>query len=121
MRFTTKKRFTFIATVGLLLVALSACNMQAPEAPAEPTATTFAFPTATEAPATGSVTGLVWQDQCQPNTVGGDELPQGCRSGYSHSRTCEIGLSKHAQVPYRSIVHLVDACTSPAGAGPDGG
>jgi D-lactate dehydrogenase len=50
-----------------------------------------------------------------------DELPQGCRSGYSHSRTCEIGLSKHGGVPYRSIVHLVDACTSPARAESDTG
>jgi D-lactate dehydrogenase len=39
------------------------------------------------------------------------ELPQGCEAGYSHSRTCEIGLSVHAEMPYRSIVYLVDACT----------
>jgi D-lactate dehydrogenase len=35
-------------------------------------------------------------------------LPAGCRAGYSSSRTCEIGLSEHAGVPYRSIVYLVD-------------
>ena len=35
-------------------------------------------------------------------------LPAGCTAGYSHSRTCEIGLSDHAAVPYRSIVYLVD-------------
>lgn len=40
-----------------------------------------------------------------------DELPEGCAAGYSHSRTCEIGLSVHAERPYRSIVYLVDACT----------
>ncbi len=40
------------------------------------------------------------------------ELPEGCEAGYSHSRTCEIGLSMHADVPYRSIVYLVDACTT---------
>lgn len=40
-------------------------------------------------------------------------LPDGCTSGYSHSRTCEIGLSMHAQIPYRSIVYLVDRCTEP--------
>lgn len=40
------------------------------------------------------------------------ELPANCEAGYSHSRTCEIGLSVHAEVPYRSIVYLVDACTS---------
>jgi D-lactate dehydrogenase len=43
-----------------------------------------------------------------------DSLPRGCTAGYSHSRTCEIGLSMHAGVPYRSIVYLVDACTTPA-------
>ncbi|NBC33712.1 MAG: FAD-binding protein [Alphaproteobacteria bacterium] len=41
-------------------------------------------------------------------------LPQGCKAGYSNSRTCEIGLSSHAGVPYRSIVHLVEARTRPA-------
>lgn len=40
-------------------------------------------------------------------------LPTDCAAGYSSSRTCEIGLSKHAEVPYRSIVYLVDACTEP--------
>jgi D-lactate dehydrogenase len=40
-------------------------------------------------------------------------LPDGCASGYSHSRTCEIGLSMHAEIPYRSIVYLVDRCTKP--------
>jgi D-lactate dehydrogenase len=35
-------------------------------------------------------------------------LPDGCTAGYSSSRTCEIGLSEHAGVPYRSIVYLVD-------------
>ena len=45
-----------------------------------------------------------------------DELPEGCTAGYSHSRTCEIGLSVHADRPYRSIVYLVDACTTPRAA-----
>ncbi len=36
------------------------------------------------------------------------ELPPGCTAGYSHSRTCEIGLADEAGVPYRSIVYLVD-------------
>jgi D-lactate dehydrogenase len=40
-------------------------------------------------------------------------LPEGCAGGYSTSRTCEIGLSEQAGVPYRSILHLVDACTRP--------
>jgi D-lactate dehydrogenase len=47
-----------------------------------------------------------------------DSLPQGCTAGYSHSRTCEIGLSMHAGVPYRSIVYLVDACTTPRPSSP---
>ncbi len=40
-------------------------------------------------------------------------LPAGCDRGYSNSRTCEIGLSEHAGIPYRSIVDLVDACSRP--------
>ena len=47
-----------------------------------------------------------------------DSLPSGCSGGYSHSRTCEIGLSLHAGIPYRSIVYLVDQCTQPKGAAP---
>ena len=38
------------------------------------------------------------------------ELPEGCDHGYSNSRTCEIGLSRHAGIPYRSIVDLVAGC-----------
>jgi len=40
-------------------------------------------------------------------------LPADCVSGYSSSRTCEIGLSEHAAIPYRSIFRLVDACAQP--------
>ncbi|WP_242344563.1 FAD-binding and (Fe-S)-binding domain-containing protein [Anaeromyxobacter terrae] len=39
-------------------------------------------------------------------------LPPDCRSGYSSSRTCEIGLSLHAGIPYRSLAVLVDRCAS---------
>ena len=38
------------------------------------------------------------------------QLPEGCDQGYSNSRTCEIGLSRHAGIPYRSIAYLVDRC-----------
>lgn len=31
--------------------------------------------------------------------------------GFSTSRTCEIGLTTHSGVPYKSIVYLVDRCT----------
>jgi len=37
-------------------------------------------------------------------------LPEACPSGYSTSRTCEIGLSLHSGRYYRSIVYLVDRC-----------
>lgn len=37
----------------------------------------------------------------------------GVRSGYSNSRTCEIGLTTNSGVPYKSIAYLVDACTTP--------
>jgi D-lactate dehydrogenase len=39
-------------------------------------------------------------------------LPDGCREGYSTSRTCEIGLTEHSGVPYHSIVALVDAASA---------
>lgn len=35
----------------------------------------------------------------------------GIRQGYSNSRTCEIGLSANAGIPYVSIIYLVDQCT----------
>jgi D-lactate dehydrogenase len=38
-------------------------------------------------------------------------LPQECATGYSTSRTCEIGLSLHSGIHYRSILYLVDRCT----------
>ena len=40
-------------------------------------------------------------------------LPEDCTSGYSTSRTCEIGLSLHSGRYYRSIVYLVDRCSQP--------
>jgi D-lactate dehydrogenase len=47
-----------------------------------------------------------------------DALPAGCAEGFSNSRTCEIGLSRHAARPYRSIVFLVDRCTTRPGIPP---
>ena len=38
-------------------------------------------------------------------------LPEDCQSGYSTSRTCEIGLSLHSGRYYRSIAYLVDRCS----------
>ncbi|GAO03232.1 FAD-binding and (Fe-S)-binding domain-containing protein [Anaeromyxobacter sp. PSR-1] len=43
-------------------------------------------------------------------------LPAGCAAGFSSSRTCEIGLSLHAGVPYRPLAWLVDRCASPRAA-----
>lgn len=37
----------------------------------------------------------------------------GAQMGYSNSRTCEIGLTTNAGIPYVSIVYLVDKCTTP--------
>jgi len=37
----------------------------------------------------------------------------GVREGYSNSRTCEIGLTDHSGVPYKSIAYLVHECTTP--------
>ena len=41
-------------------------------------------------------------------------LTETCEAGYSNSRTCEIGLSLHSGIPYRSIVYLVDRCSEAA-------
>jgi len=43
-----------------------------------------------------------------------NQLPEKVRHGYSTSRTCEIGLSLHTGIPYKSIVYLVDKASSPA-------
>lgn len=37
---------------------------------------------------------------------------RGIEVGYSNSRTCEIGLQTNSGIPYRSIVYLVNSCTS---------
>ncbi|HEX7441888.1 MAG TPA: FAD-linked oxidase C-terminal domain-containing protein, partial [Caldimonas sp.] len=39
-------------------------------------------------------------------------LPADCASGYSTSRTCEIGLSEQAGFPYQSILYLVESCSA---------
>ena len=40
-----------------------------------------------------------------------DSLDGKCTSGYSNSRTCEIGLAHHGQISYQSILYLVDRCS----------
>jgi len=39
------------------------------------------------------------------------QLPPEVEAGYSTSRTCEIGLTTHSGVDYKSILYLVDRCT----------
>ena len=34
-----------------------------------------------------------------------------CSAGYSNSRTCEIGLSQHSGIYYKSIFYLLDRCS----------
>jgi D-lactate dehydrogenase len=41
------------------------------------------------------------------------EQAKDCSAGYSTSRTCEIGLSLHSEVSFKSIIYLVDKVTSP--------
>jgi D-lactate dehydrogenase len=42
-----------------------------------------------------------------------NQLPEKVKHGYSTSRTCEIGLSLHSGISYKSIVYLVDQVSSP--------
>ncbi len=42
-----------------------------------------------------------------------DSLPDNCHEGFSTSRTCEIGLSDHSGIEYKSIVYLVERCSQP--------
>ncbi|BDD86476.1 FAD-binding and (Fe-S)-binding domain-containing protein [Desulfofustis limnaeus] len=41
------------------------------------------------------------------------EQVSSCEAGYSTSKTCEVGLSLHAGIPYRSILALVDEVSQP--------
>jgi D-lactate dehydrogenase len=41
------------------------------------------------------------------------QIPDTVKNGYSTSRTCEIGLSLHSGISYKSIVYLVDLVSSP--------
>ena len=38
-------------------------------------------------------------------------VSENCTAGYSTSRTCEIGLSQHSGLCYKSIIYLVEKCT----------
>ena len=41
------------------------------------------------------------------------DLPASCSDGYSTSRTCEMSLSNHSGINFRSILYLVDEATAP--------
>ncbi len=40
-----------------------------------------------------------------------DEIPQGTKYAFSTSKTCEIGLTEHSGLDYKSIFYLVERCT----------
>ncbi|HBL78374.1 MAG: 4Fe-4S ferredoxin [Bacteroidetes bacterium GWF2_42_66] len=42
-----------------------------------------------------------------------EQTPVAVKNGYSTSRTCEIGLTTHSGVSYKSIVYLVDKVSTP--------
>lgn len=41
------------------------------------------------------------------------QIPKEVHQGFSTSRTCEMGLTRHGKVPYHSILYLVDQCCQP--------
>lgn len=40
-----------------------------------------------------------------------DQIPAGCKDGFSTSRTCEIGMSDHSNINFKSIFYLIDEVT----------
>jgi D-lactate dehydrogenase len=48
-------------------------------------------------------------------------IPGGCAGGVSSSRTCEIGLSEAAGIPYESILYLVERCSTGSATAPTQG
>lgn len=40
------------------------------------------------------------------------QIPEDCKLGYSNSRTCEIGLSYHSEINFKSVIYLIDECTT---------
>ncbi len=41
------------------------------------------------------------------------QVKEQCSTGYSNSRTCEIGLSKNSGIDYQSLIYLLDEVSSP--------
>ncbi|MFT3993375.1 MAG: FAD-binding and (Fe-S)-binding domain-containing protein [Dysgonomonas sp.] len=40
-----------------------------------------------------------------------EQIPDGCKDGYSTSRTCEIGMSEYSDINFKSIFYLIDEVT----------
>lgn len=40
-----------------------------------------------------------------------EQIPAGCKDGYSTSRTCEIGMSEYSDINFKSIFYLIDEVT----------
>lgn len=40
-----------------------------------------------------------------------EQIPQNCKSGYSTSRTCEIGMSEQSKMNFKSIFYLIEEVT----------
>ena len=40
-----------------------------------------------------------------------EQIPAGCKDGYSTSRTCEIGMSEYSDINFKSIFYLIDEIT----------
>ncbi|MDO4735789.1 MAG: (Fe-S)-binding protein, partial [Bacteroidia bacterium] len=52
------------------------------------------------------------KEQVQGNLADGTKT-EACTEGYATSRTCEIGLSKHSGVTFKSIMYLLDEASEP--------
>ncbi|MGA9532058.1 MAG: SdrD B-like domain-containing protein [Anaerolineales bacterium] len=74
----SRRKVVVVTTLTFVGFVVAACSMQAPQTSPQATATPFVFPTATQPAATGSVTGMVWLDQCSPSADDSAELPAGC-------------------------------------------
>lgn len=40
-----------------------------------------------------------------------EQIPAGCKDGYSTSRTCEIGMNEYSDINFKSIFYLIDEVT----------
>jgi len=45
------------------------------------------------------------------------QRPDDCSVGYSNNRSCEIGLTRYSEIPYQSILYLLDEVSKPKSIG----